>query len=73
MRDCLRLRTRKEATSIITPACSSDPAMKVSDARVGPASARESSVLVAEEKQPELRLREQGLEGMPYRGLLPLQ
>jgi hypothetical protein len=33
----------------------------------------ENSVLVVEEKQPELRLKEQGLGGMPYRGLLPLQ
>src|SRR5712691_11219385 len=41
MRDCLRLRNRREVTRIITPTCRIDPAMKVSDARVGPASARE--------------------------------
>src|SRR6267143_3317757 len=39
IRDCLFSRIRKEVTRIITPTCSNDPAMKVSDARVGPASA----------------------------------
>jgi hypothetical protein len=72
MRDCLRLRTRKEVTRIITPTCNNDPAMKVRDASIGQRQP-ENSVLVVEEKQPELRLREQGLGGMPCRGLLPLQ
>src|SRR5438093_13505062 len=40
-RDCLRLRIRKEVMKNITPAWSNDPATKVNDATVGPASARE--------------------------------
>jgi len=39
--DRLLSRNIEEVTRIITPICNTDPAMKVSDARVGPASARE--------------------------------